>query len=84
MFDSRIYRQIIGIQMGNNCAPLATHCFCFVMRETSCYPYMTKIRLLRNSTLLYDNDNTLNKLASMCATKSCFDNQQSLGRRCGQ
>ena len=28
-----MYRQIIGIPMGTNCAPLVADWFCFVMRD---------------------------------------------------
>ena len=33
---SKLYRQIVGISMGTNCAPLVADLFCSVMRETSC------------------------------------------------
>ena len=33
-FGSKLYRQIVGIPMGTNCAPLVADLFCFVMRET--------------------------------------------------
>ena len=33
-FGSKLYRQIVGIPMGTNCAPLVADFFCFVMRET--------------------------------------------------
>ena len=36
-FGSKLYRQIVGIPMGTNCAPLVADFFlCFVMRETLC------------------------------------------------
>ena len=35
-FDSKLYRRIVGIPMGTNCAPLVADLFCFVMRETLC------------------------------------------------
>ena len=35
-FGSKLYRQIVGIPMGANCAPLVADLFCFVMRETLC------------------------------------------------
>ena len=35
-FGSKLYRQIVGISMGTNCAPLLAGLFCFVMRETLC------------------------------------------------
>ena len=38
---SKLYRQIIGFRMGTNCAPLAAELFCFVMREISCYIFLT-------------------------------------------
>ena len=35
-FGTKLYRQIVGIPMDTNCAPLVADLFCFVMRETSC------------------------------------------------
>ena len=35
-FGSKLNRQIVGIPMGTNYAPLFRICFCFVMRETLC------------------------------------------------
>ena len=32
-FGSKFYRQIVGIPMGTNCAPLVADWFCFVMRD---------------------------------------------------
>ena len=34
-FGTKLYRHIIGIPMGTNCAPLAVDSSCFVMREIS-------------------------------------------------
>ena len=34
-FGSKSYRQIVSIPMGNNCAPLAADCFCFVVLSLS-------------------------------------------------
>ena len=41
-FGSKLYRQIVGIPMGTNCADL----FLFVMRETLCYLCQTIIKLI--------------------------------------
>ena len=41
-FGSKLYRQIVGIPMGTNCAPLVADRFCSVMRETSCCPFRRK------------------------------------------
>ena len=35
-FGLRLYRQIVGIPIGTNCAPVVADFFCFVMRETLC------------------------------------------------
>ena len=48
-FGSKLYRQIVGIPMGTNCAPLVEDLFCFVMRETLCCLY--KLILLELLTL---------------------------------
>ena len=55
-FGSNLYRQIVGIAMGTNCAQLVTDCFCFAMKETSCCLSLTIIRLIlfEGSTLLQD------------------------------
>ena len=34
-FDTKLYRQIIVIPMGTNCAPLVAICFYFAMKEIS-------------------------------------------------
>ena len=34
-FGTKLFRQIVGIPMGTNCAPLWLICSCFVMKETS-------------------------------------------------
>ena len=51
-FDSKLYRQIVGIPKGTNCAPLVAVLFCFVMRETLCCLCQTIIKpiLLKLST----------------------------------
>ena len=38
-FGLKLYRQIVGIPMGTNRAPLVVTCFGSVMRETSCCPF---------------------------------------------
>ena len=43
---SKLYRKIVGIPMGTNCAPLVADLFCFAMRETLCYLCQTKIKLI--------------------------------------
>ena len=45
-FGSKLYRQIVGIRMGTNCAPLVEDLFCFVMRETYCCLCQTIIKLI--------------------------------------
>ena len=45
-FGSKLYRQIVGIPMGTNCAPLVDDLFCSVMRETSCCPFKRIINLV--------------------------------------
>ena len=53
-FGTTLYRQIVGIPMGTNCAPLVADLFlfCFVMRETLCCLRLTIIKqiLLKLST----------------------------------
>ena len=46
-FGSKLYRQIIGIPMGTNCAPLVADLFHFVMGETSCclFQMITNLKL---------------------------------------
>ena len=46
-FNSKLYRHIVGINMGTYCVPLLANlfCFCFVMRETFCCLFLTSIRL---------------------------------------
>ena len=34
-FDTKLYRQIVGIPMGTNCAPLVADLFYFAMKEIS-------------------------------------------------
>ena len=45
----KLYRQILGIPMGTNCAPRVADLFCSVMRETSCCPFLriTSLMLLK-------------------------------------
>ena len=52
-FGSKLYRQIVGIPMGTNFAPLIADCFCFVMRETSCSLFLkiSRLMLLKQLTL---------------------------------
>ena len=52
-FGSKLYRQIVGIPMGTNCAPLVADLFYFLMRETSCCLFLTitKQMLLKHLTL---------------------------------
>ena len=45
-FRSKLYRQIVGIPMGTNCAPLVADLFCIVMRETLCCLCQTIIKLV--------------------------------------
>ena len=45
-FGSKLYRQIVGIPMGTNCASLVADLFCFVMRETLCCLCHTIIKLI--------------------------------------
>ena len=53
-FGSKLYKQIVGIPTGTNCAPLVADLFCSVMRETSSCPFqrITKLVLLKLSILL--------------------------------
>ena len=44
-FGSKLYRQIVGIPMGTNCAPLVA-VFGFVMRKTSCCLCQTIIKMI--------------------------------------
>ena len=45
-FGSKLYRQIVGIPMSTNCAPLVADLFCSVMKETSCRPFQNKTNLV--------------------------------------
>ena len=45
-FGSKLYRQIVGIPMGTNCAPLVADLFCSIMRETSCCPFQRITNLM--------------------------------------
>ena len=53
-FGSKLYRQIVGVLMGTNCAPLVADLFCSVMGETSCCPFqrILNLMLLKLSVLL--------------------------------
>ena len=43
---SKLYRQIVGILLGTNCAPLVADLFLFVMRKTLCCLGQTIIKLI--------------------------------------
>ena len=43
---SNLNRQIVGIPMGTNCAPLVADLFCSVIREISCRLFLTIIKLV--------------------------------------
>ena len=45
-FGSKLYRQIVGIPMGTNCASLVADLFLFFMRETLCCLCQTIIKLI--------------------------------------
>ena len=45
-FGSKLYRQIEGIPMGTNCAPLVADLFLFCYEETLCCLCLTKIKLI--------------------------------------
>ena len=45
-FGPKLYRQIVGIPMGTNCAPLVADLFLFVVRETLCCLCLTIIKLI--------------------------------------
>ena len=46
-FGSKLYRQVVSIQMGTNCTPLvADSFFIFVLRGTSCCLFLTGIKLM--------------------------------------
>ena len=47
-FGSKLYRQILGIPMGTNCAPLFADFFFLVKRETSCCLLLTIIKLFNS------------------------------------
>ena len=53
---SKLYRQIVGIPMGTNCAPLVADLFCFVMKETLCCRYLTIIKLILFKLLIQPPD----------------------------
>ena len=59
-FGSKLYRQIVGIPVGTNCAPLVADLFLFFfIRETSCCLFLTIIKLMflnLSSTSRYQND----------------------------
>ena len=41
---SKLYRQVVDIPMGTNCAPLVADLFYYVCRETSCCLFLTIIK----------------------------------------
>ena len=45
-FVSKLYRQIVGILMGTNCAPFIADFFCFVLREALSFLCLTIIKLI--------------------------------------
>ena len=45
-FGSKLYRRIVGIPMGTNCAPLVADLFFYVMRETLCCLCQRIIKLI--------------------------------------
>ena len=45
-FGSKLYRKIVSIPMGTNCAPLVADLFCSVMRETACCLFQRIINLM--------------------------------------
>ena len=45
-FGSKLYRQIVSIPIGTNCAPLVADLFLFDMRETLCCLCQTIIKLI--------------------------------------
>ena len=56
-FGAKLYRQIVGIPMGTNCAPLvADLSFCSVMTETSCCLFQMLAIEAFNSTSRYLDD----------------------------
>ena len=46
IFGSKLYRQIVGIPMGTNCALLVADLFLFCKRETSCCLCQTITKLI--------------------------------------
>ena len=55
-FGTKVYRQIIGIPMGTNCAPLVADFFYFAMKEISWRLFLTlnKLKLLKHLNLHLD------------------------------
>ena len=51
-FDSKLYRQNVGIPMGTNCAPLLLICFCVAMTKEKQYDLINAF----NSTSRYLDD----------------------------
>ena len=45
-FGTNLDKQIVGIQMGTNCAPLVAVLFCSVMPEISYRLFLTIIKLM--------------------------------------
>ena len=58
-FGSKLYRQIVGIPMGNNCAPLFADLFLF------CYE--------RDFMLSLSDNNQTDIIEAFCATSRYFD-----------
>ena len=52
-FGTKLYRQIVGIPMCTNCAPLVADIFCSVMNETSCCPFWRITNLMLCSFQFY-------------------------------
>ena len=55
-FGTKLYRQIVSIPMGTNCAPLVVICFYFAMKEISWRLFLTlnKLKLLKHLNLRLD------------------------------
>ena len=55
-FGTKLFRQIVGIPMGTNCAPLVADCSCSVMKETSSCLFLKKsnVKLLKLSARRLD------------------------------
>ena len=53
-FGTKLYRQIVGIPMGTNCAPLVADCFYFAMKEISWRLFLTLSKLKEKETCILD------------------------------